>query len=208
MANEKKINAFFKHKRLIIIGLVLIGLIVMIILTYILTYTSNLPKAFKEDKANKELNIVKKCDYFKFDCVATDIHLTKDSKSPYIKVVGEISNVTETITNVTVKFEMHNKWTSKDSYTSDSDHKFNSGNPISATTTSTFESTSANMTLTNSYPLKVLPLVRVKSPIIYAKVTYTRKLPDSAKGKGGNITEVVFYTFTYNDYVTSRTVFN
>lgn len=205
MENEKKINKFLKHKRLIIIGLILIGLMVMIFLTYIMTYASNKPKAFKNDTIDEETTVVKKNDYFKFNCRASSMSINKDSG--YIELVGEISNVTQTISSVSVKYEIHNNWTSKGSYTSDSEHKFNSGNTIPVTNTSTFPVTT-KINLKVKYPINVLPLVRVKHPIVYAKVSYSRKLPDTTKGKGGTVNEVCYYTFTYSDYVNGNTVFN
>ena len=179
----------------------------MILLTYILTYASNKPKGFKDDKLDENVTVVKKCDYFKFECVADEINLKKDNS--YIKLIGEISNVTQTITDVSVKFEVHNNWTKKGSYTSDSDHKINSGNNITPTTKTTYETTSTKISLNTKYPIKVLPLIRVNSPIVFAKVSYSRKVPDSMNGKGGYVQEVVYYRFTYSDYVsTSRTTIN
>lgn len=178
----------------------------MIFLTYILTYANNKPKAFKDDK---NVKIVKKCDYFDFDCYASEISFQKgNGKTQYIKLVSEISNTTQKISNVTVKYEIHNNWTSKGDYTSDSDHKFNSGNDIPKTTTTTFQSATASINLTNPYPIKVLPLVRVKNPTVYAKVTYTRKLPDSMAGEGKTVTESVYFSFTYSKYVDGRTTIN
>lgn len=95
----------------------------MIFLTYIMTYASNKPKAFKNDTIDEETTVVKKNDYFKFNCRASSMSINKDSG--YIELVGEISNVTQTISSVSVKYEIHNNWTSKGSYTSDSEHKFN-----------------------------------------------------------------------------------
>ena len=205
MTSENKINNFLKHKRLIIIGLILIGLMVMIFLTYILTYTSNKPKAFKNDTLDADTIVVKKVDCFKFSCRAKSMSINKSSS--YIELEGEISNVTQSISNVSVKYEIHNKWTSKGSYTSDSEHKINSGNTIPVTSTTTFPVVT-KISLNTKYPIKVLPLVSVKSPIVYAKVSYSRKLPDSTKGKGGTVNEVCYYTFTYDDYVNGDTVFN
>lgn len=203
---EKKINSFLKHKRLIFIGLILIGLLVMILLTYVLTYTTNKPKGFKDDKLDEHVTVVKKCDYFKFNCVAEEIGLAKDNS--YLKLVGEISNVTNTISDVTVTFEVHNNWTKKGAYTSDSEHKINSGNKIKPTTTTTYSTTSTKISLNTKYPIKVLPLVRVNNPIVFAKVSYSRELPESMAGKGSYVQEVVYYSFTYNEYVSSRTVIN
>ena len=156
---------------------------------------------------DENVTVVKKCDYFKFECVADEINLKKDNS--YIKLIGEISNVTQTITDVSVKFEVHNNWTKKGSYTSDSDHKINSGNNITPTTKTTYETTSTKISLNTKYPIKVLPLIRVNSPIVFAKVSYSRKVPDSMNGKGGYVQEVVYYRFTYSDYVsTSRTTIN
>ena len=204
---ENKVNSFLKHKRLIFIGLIFIGLLIMILLTYVLTYTSNKPKGFKDDQLDSNVTVVKKNDYFKFECVADEISLNKENS--YLKLVGEISNVTQTISDVSVTFEIHNKWTKKGSYTSDSEHKINSGNQINPTTTTTYQTTSTKISLNTKYPITVLPLVKVNNPIVFAKVSYSRKLPDSMAGKGGYVKEVVYYRFSFNDYVSSgRTVIN
>ena len=201
MANNKKINGFLKHKRIIIFSLVAIGLLLMIFLTYILTYANNKPKPFSDDD---NVKVVKKCEYFDFNCVADEISLGKTS---YIKVFGEIRNVTQTLSDVEVTFEVRNNWTSKGEYTSDSAHKIASGEIIHPTKSSEEAKVSATtkLSLNTVYPIKVLPLVKVSKPIIYAKVKYSRKLPDSREGKGGFVEEIVYLKFTYNDYVTSST---
>ena len=198
---EKRINNFLKHKRLIVIGLVIIGLFIMVILTYVLTYATNRPKAFKDDKRDKD---VKKC--FDFNLYASEVSLKKvTGKSQYLKLTSEITNVTETIFDVSVKYELHSNWTSKGDYTPSSDYKFNSGDTITKGTKSIFPSTSATINLNNPYPIKVLPLVRVKAPTVYAKVTYSRKLSDDMYGKGETVTESVYFTYTYSQYVSNRT---
>lgn len=201
MANEKKVSSLLKHKRIIIVSLVLIGLFLMILLTYVLTYVNNKPKPFKDDG---KVKISNKCDYFTLDVVAEKISF--DGTKPQMDLRADMSNVKATLTNVSIQFEVNNYWTSKGNTTSSST-SFNSGNKITPTTTTTYNA-STTLNLNIVYPIKVMPLVRVKHPTIFAKVTYERKLPDSMNGEGGKVNEVVYYRFTYSDYCTNDTTFN
>ena len=201
MGSDNKINKFLKHKRLIILGLIFIGFIVMVFLVYLLTYTNNKPKAFVDDK---NVKITNKCDYFDFNIKTEHVKWKNGSTTGEIKCQGEFNNVSQTLTDVSVKFEIHNNWTDKGDYTSDSEHKVNDGKSITSSTT-TYYSANATIKLNIDYPIKVLPLVKVKKPTLYAKVTYTRKKPDSIKGSGDTITESVYYRFSFNQYVDNDT---
>lgn len=201
MASEKKVSSLLKHKRIIIASLLLIGLIVMIFLTYLLTYINNKPKPFKDDK---NVKIVSKNNYFTLDVVAEKISFKGDK--PKIELRADLSNIKSTLSNVKIEYEVNNYWTSKGNATGSST-SFNNGNKINPTTTTTYNATST-INLNITYPISVLPLVKVKHPTIFAKISYDRKLPDSMAGEGGTVSEISYYRFTYSDYCTNDTTFN
>ena len=195
MSKKESINNFLKHKRLIIISLVAIGLIVMIMLVYILTYTTNKPKAFTKDT---NVKIKNKCDYFDFSVVADEVDLKGNDGKPNLILKGKISNLKDNISNASVTFEVHTNWTTKTDVSNTSSVSFNSGKTITANTDETY-STQSTVNLSVSYPVKVIPLVRVKTPTVYAKVTFDRKTPEDMKGNIETVTETVYYKFSYND---------
>ena len=198
MSKKESINNFLKHKRLIIVSLLAIGFIVLILLIYVLTYANNKPKPFASDS---NVKITNKCDYFTFSVVAEEIDLKGSSDGkPSLDVKGKITNLSEKITNVTVSYEVHTNWTTKTDFTSSNSTNFNSGNALTPSTTSEYYSDLYTLNLSAKYPVKVMPLVRVKKPTLYAKVTYTRNKPDSMHGEGGTVTESVYYKLSYNDY--------
>jgi len=193
MSGKNKINGFMKHKRLIIIGLIAVGFILLIFLTYILTYANNKPKPFKEDKHVKFTN---KCNYFTFTVEADSIKLQdKNTGKGQIEITGKISSVQNgnSISNVTVTYELHTNWTTKTEVTGKS-AKFNDGNKLTPGVQNGYTA-STTFDLGINYPVKVLPLVKVKSPTIYAKVTFTRKNVNDE-----SIQETIYYKFTYSQY--------
>ncbi len=195
MSKKETINNVMKHKRIIIFSLIIIGLIILIMLVYILTYANNKPKAFTSDK---NVKITNKCDYFDFTAVADEISL---KENPKIKLKGKISNVDTDykISEVNVTFEVHTNWTNKTDVTDSSSYKFNDGKTLT-NHTSDYYSTSCTLNLKQSYPVKVMPLVKVNKPTVYAKVSYTRTTPASAVDPdGGKVTETVYYKICYND---------
>ena len=202
MAKAEKINNFLKHKRIIFCSLIFIGLIVMIFLIYILTYANNKPKPFKDDE---NVKITNKCDYFTFKCVAKTMDINNKS-NPTMEIDSEISNITTTVKNVHVYYEVHNNWTSAGYYKDSNGKEIESGNALTPTTTKTYIETTT-LSLPTAYPIKALPLVRVKHPILYAKITFDRKLPDSSNGQTAYRTETVYYKITYSTYVDNTTVF-
>ena len=203
MSKKETINNVLKHKRIIIISLVLIGLIIMIMLVYILTYANNKPKYFTSDS---NVKITNKCEYFDFTCVAEEIDLKgqNTSSSPQIKLKGKISNTKEKVSDVKVTFEVHTNWTTKTDVTG-SEVSFNDGKALPISTTTDYYTSNTTLSLKVAYPVKVMPLVRVKKPTIYAKVTYTRPTPASAKADAGTVTETVYYKIAYSTYCTDTT---
>lgn len=204
MSKKETINNVMKHKRIIIFSLLIIGLFVLIMLIYILTYANNKPKAFTSDT---KVKITNKCDYFDFTVVADEISL-KDN--PKIKMKGKISNVDTDykISDVNVKFEVHTNWTNKTDVTDSSTYKFNDGKTLTNHTSDYF-STSCSLGLKMAYPVKVIPFVKVKKPTVYAKVTYTRSTPASViNPDGGSVTESVYYKISYSDlfYADTRVI--
>lgn len=193
-----------KYKLFIFAGLVLVGLIIMIMLIYVLTYANNKPKAFKSDS---KVKITNKSDYFTLTLYASKIDWNKS-----MTIEASLSNFNRAnLKDVSITYELHSNWTSKGDYTSDSAHKFNSGNVIYKTTSSeTSYEASATLTFPNAYPIKVLPFVKVKHPTLFAKVSYKRKLPATQSGDPGySSEEYVYYSFSFSDYVdTTKTVFN
>ena len=199
MSKKESINKLLKHKRIIIISLLAIGLIIMIMLIYILTYANNKPKPFSSDK---NVKITNKCEYFDFTVLAEELDFKGSDGKPSMDVKGKISNLKEKISDVKVSFEVHTNWTTKTDVTDSSTVSFSSGktlNPTSTTIDSHY-SDKQSISLLVSYPVKVIPLVRVKNPTIYAKVTYTRTKPDSMHGEGGTVTESVYYKIGFNEY--------
>lgn len=191
-----------KYKLFIFAGLILVGLIIMIFLIYILTYVNNKPKAFRNDK---NVKITNKSDYFTFNCYASKIKW--DGSITLVAEVGEVKTTSQ-IRDVTVTFELHNNWTSKGDYTNDSEHKINSGNAITKSSTGFFTA-EAQINFPTTYPIKALPFVKVSHPIVYAKVSYVRKLPDTSKGDAGySETEYAYYAFSFSEYATDNTVFS
>lgn len=198
MSKKESINKLLKHKRIIIVSLLAIGLIVMIMLIYILTYANNKPKPFSNDK---NVKITNKCEYFDFTVFAEELDLKGVDGKPSMDVKGKITNLKEKISDVKVAFEVHSNWTTKTDV-SESSVSFNSGKTLNPTTTTidSYYSDKSSIGLLVSYPVKVLPLVRVKNPTVYAKVTYTRTKPDSMHGEGGTVTESVYYKIGFNEY--------
>ena len=198
MSKKESINKLLKHKRIIIVSLLAIGLIIMIMLIYILTYANNKPKPFSSDK---NVKITNKCDYFDFTVFAEELDLKGIDDKPSMDVKGKITNLKEKISDVKVSFEVHTNWTTKTDV-SDSSVSFNSGKTLNPTSSSVdaYYSDIKTIGLLVKYPVKVIPLVRVKNPTVYAKVTYTRTKPDSMHGEGGTVTESVYYKFNFSDY--------
>ena len=198
MSKKESINKVLKHKRIIIVSLLAIGLIVMIMLIYILTYANNKPKPFSDDK---NVKITNKCEYFDFTVFAEELDLKGIDGKPNMDVKGKITNLKEKISDVKVSFEVHTNWTTKTDVT-ESSVSFNSGKTLNPTTTTidSYYSDKSSIGLLVSYPVKVLPLVRVKNPTVYAKVTYTRTKPDSMHGEGGTVTESVYYKICFSEY--------
>ena len=193
MSGKNKINGFMKHKRLIIIGLLAIGFILLIFLTYLLTYVNNKPKPFKDDK---NVKITNKCNYFTFSIEADTINLNDKNKGKgEIEITGKVSNIQNgnSISNVTVNYELHTNWTSK-TETNSQTATFNNGNKLTPGIQNGY-TTNTVFNLEVNYPIKVLPLVKVKAPIIYAKVTFTRKNVNDE-----SIQETIYYKFTYSQY--------
>ena len=165
----------------------------MVMLVYILTYANNKPKPFSSDT---NVKIVKQCDYFDFTAVADEIDLKTNKK---LKVKGKITNVQTKLTDVKVTFEVHTNWTTKTDVTG-SECKFNEGKAINPSTTTETYSTQSSLDLKVTYPVKVMPLVKVKKPILYAKVTYTRETPATTISDRGTVTETVYYKISYSTY--------
>lgn len=195
--SENKINRILKHKRIIIIGLLALGLIILIMLTYILTYASNKPKPFSKDTNVKFTN---KCEYFDLDLEAETVCLKSTSQDKSnIQFRATIKNLKTKLTDTKISFEVHSHWTTKTEVTETSLTSFNNGGTL---TTSSEWTVEPKVSLNVNYPVRVLPLVSVKKPTIYAKVTYTRISVSNEK-----ITESVYYKLTYSQYVNKNTVF-
>lgn len=197
MSKKDTVNNIMKHKRLIIISLLAAGIILMILLVYILTYVNNKPKPFASDS---NVKITNKCDYFDFTVEAVTIQLKESSKGAndaQIKYRGTITNVKEKVSNVKLSVEIHTNWTTKTD---------NTGSEASFTTTtlnnstSTYHTSDTTIKLGNGYPVKVMPLVRVKKPTIYAKVTFDVATPASMHGESGTETLTVYYKIPYSQY--------
>ena len=196
MSKKETVNNFLKHKRLIIISLLAIGLIVMIMLIYILTYANNKPKPFANDS---KVKITNKCDYFDFTVEAVTIQLKDpNSNGGKIECRGKITNVKEKVSNVKMSVEVHTNWTTK----TDVSAKDASFSTTTLTPSSSSEYLTSNTTLSLgvNYPYKVLPLVRVKKPTMYVKVTFNRTTPSSMRGGGETVTETVYYKIPYSQY--------
>ena len=201
MSGKNTLNGIMKHKRIIVIGLLALGLIVLIMLTYILTYANNKPKPFKDDT---NVKITNKCEYFTLTVVADSIKLNDKSNSKSsIELRAVIKELKSTdvakISDAKITFEAHTNWTTKTDATGSST-SFNSGNTL--TPGSEWNATST-LNLGINYPVKVMPLVKVKKPTIYAKVSYKRL----STATNQTFEETVYYKFTYSQYVTSNTVF-
>lgn len=195
MSGKNKINGFMKHKRIIIIGLLAVGFIFLILLVYILTYVNNKPKPFSGD-AN--VKITNKCDDFTLSVVAESIKLNdKSNGKGNIELRATIRELKSTgvarISDARITFEAHSNWTTKTDI-SGSSVSFNNGNTL---TPGSEWSATSTLNLGINYPVKVMPLVKVKSPIIYAKVNYTRT-PNSQSI--ASTQETVYYKLTYNQY--------
>ena len=194
MSGKNTINGIMKHKRIIVIGLLALGLIALIMLTYILTYVNNKPKPFKDDK---NVKITNKCDYFTLNVVAESIKL-KDANGGKgsIELRATIKELKSTdvakISDASVTFEAHTNWTTKTDVIG-SKTSFNSGNTL---TPGSEWNASSTLNLGLNYPVKVMPLVKVKKPIIYAKVSYKRLSTVTNQ----TYEENVYYKFTYSQY--------
>lgn len=204
MANKAKANNILKHKRIIICSLLALGLIVLVALIYILTYANNKPKPFKDDS---NVKISKNCKYFDFSLEAKKISFK--GSNPKISLYAEISGIKErdVFRDVKVSYEAANNWTDKGSATS-TDNSFNSGEDLRHSTLTSSYINETDLSLNQQYPIKVMPLVKVKHPIIYVKLTFMRKTNDSMQGSGSFVNEVVYLKYTYSDYCTNNTSFN
>ena len=202
MSKKETFNSIIKHKRTIIFSLIALGLIILIMLIYVLTYANNKPKAFKSDS---NVKIKNKCEYFDLQIVAEEISLKSD---PYLKLKGIITNVKKEakISNVTITFEAHTNWTSKTDATSSSEYSFYDKKTL-IDPKSEYPSDVCKLSLNMAYPVTVLPLVKVKHPTVYAKVSYTRATPATTiNPSGGTTTEVVYYKVCYNDLFDGNTI--
>lgn len=196
-----KINNLVKHKRIIIIGLVFIGFIVMIFSMYILTYVNNKPVIF----GSKDNKISKKCEYFDFNILTSSITYKSGSSTGSIKCKGVISNLDTDITNVSAQFELHTNWTKDTDYTSSTTYSFNSGNKLKEdTTTQYLTDKEVSLQLNCDYPKKVLPFVKVKQPTIYVKLTYTRLKPTTLSE--ADRTETIYLKIPFSEYCSSSTI--
>ncbi len=194
---SEKMNNIMKHKRILFLGFILVGFIVLIFLVYILTYANNKPKPFKEDKGVK---ITNKCKYFKFNVVADTIQLKANGSTvPTIECRGKITELSEKISNVTMALEVHTNWTTKTDVTGSSAVSFKDGGKLNPGQNEYYSNTST-LKLGVNYPVRTLPLVTISKPTIYAKVTYTRTTPASSIGDGEEVTETVYYKVTYSHY--------
>ena len=175
----------------------------MIMLIYILTYANNKPKPFAKDS---KVKITNKCDYFDFTVEATTIQLkAAGSTNAQIEYRGKISNVKEKVSNVKMSVEIHTNWTTKtDVSASEASFSKDTLTPTSSSEDSYFTS-EKTVNLGVSYPYKVMPLVRVKKPTMYVKVTFDRTKPSSMHGEGGTVTETVYYKIAYSTYCTNTT---
>ena len=143
------------------------------------------------------------CDYFDFTVEAVTIQLkesSKGAKDAKIKYRGTITNVKEKVSNVKMNIEIHTNWTTKTD---------NSGSEISFTSSTltptsssvdAYHTSDTTIKLDQGYPVKVMPLVRVKKPIMYAKVTFEVNKPSSMHGDGGTETKTVYYKIPYSQY--------
>ncbi len=194
---SEKMNNIMKHKRILFFGFILVGFIVLIFLIYILTYANNKPKPFKEDKGVK---ITNKCKHFKFNLVADTIQLKANgSSTPTIECRGKITSLGEKISNVTLSLEVHTNWTTKTDVSGGNNVSFNNGNKLNPGQNEYYSDTS-KIKLGVNYPVRTLPLVTISKPTIYAKITYTRTTPESSAGGGEEVTETVYYKFSYSQY--------
>lgn len=198
---KSKINDFMKHKRLIIIGLILIGFLILIITFYMLTFINNKPVLFG-DKKNK---VSKSSKYFDFTVIASEIKLKNDSVNGSIKCSGVISNLKEDIKNVSVEFEVHTNWTNETDYANTKTFKIESGNTLKSSTTTQYVSDTCTLQIDDDYPYKVkgVPFVKINHPTIYAKVTYTRVKPTSLSEE--DRTETLYFKIPYSEYCTDVT---
>ena len=198
MSKKENINNILKHKRIIIVSLLAIGLIILIMLIYILTYANNKPKPFSNDK---NVKITNKCEYFNFTVFAEELDFKGTDGKPSMDVKGKITDLKEKISDVKVTYEVHTNWTTKTDVSATSAN-FSSGNTLNPTSTTidSYYSDKLTLNLQVNYPVNVIPLVRIKNPTIYAKVTFNRTKPNSMYGEGETVTETVYYKFSFNEY--------
>lgn len=185
--NKKK----FKPRNYILL-LYLVALPIILFPTiYLVTYFQNMPVIFKENKI--PLSNPKGNGYFTFDLEVTRY------KSPTLEENGElkgngsvkiketISDVRMDINSISISYELHSKWR-----TNSTGSKTNTNIYQNLSTDST-SSRDFTISVTDSYPFKPLPLMKVTYPTIYVKITF--------KTDGFDDLKTLYFKYEIKDFI-------
>lgn len=184
MKKQKNKNGSKRHLNyLMIFMIILISFLLLCIpISYLVCYQTHTDHASFGESKQIKLKISEKVEDFdldfQFKSYVEASYSTEDEKDEHdhkhveagkIRVGITVSNFKTNVSNLKIKYDLGSDWATVSA--TSADHKINNGKKILSASDPKYTSTHI-ITCNTVFPLKSVPLVSVKNPTIYVRVSY------------------------------------